>query len=65
MFLETSAKTAYNVVEAFNLSATCILNGIEKNGIDPNIKSNINLINENKNPGGIQGPPKKKRMLLN
>ena len=26
MFLETSAKTAYNVVEAFNLSALSILN---------------------------------------
>lgn len=26
MFLETSAKTAYNVVEAFNLSAQTILN---------------------------------------
>ena len=26
MFLETSAKTAYNVVEAFNLSAQSILN---------------------------------------
>ena len=36
MFLETSAKTAYNVVEAFNLSATCILSNIEKNGPDPN-----------------------------
>ena len=39
MFLETSAKTAYNVVEAFNLSASCILNNVEK---DPNINSNNN-----------------------
>jgi hypothetical protein len=31
MFLETSAKTAYNVEEAFNLSAQSILNTIEKN----------------------------------
>ena len=38
MFLETSAKTAYNVVEAFNLSASCILSNIEKNGGDPNKK---------------------------
>ena len=36
MFLETSAKTAYNVVEAFNLSASCILNNIQKNGPDSN-----------------------------
>ena len=43
MFLETSAKTAYNVVEAFNLSAQCILNNIERTGIDPTISSNINL----------------------
>ena len=28
MFLETSAKTAYNVVESFNLYAQCILNNI-------------------------------------
>ena len=35
MFLETSAKTAYNVVEAFNLSAQAILNNVEKNGVDP------------------------------
>ena len=61
MFLETSAKTSYNVVEAFNLSASSILNGIDKNGVDPNIKSNINLINENKNPGGIQEIPQKKK----
>ena len=61
MFLETSAKTSYNVVEAFNLSASSILNGIDKNGVDPNIKSNINLINENKNPGGIQQIPQKKK----
>ena len=48
MFLETSAKTAYNVVEAFNLSASCILNNIEKNGVDPHkINDNIDL-NKNK-----------------
>ena len=43
MFLETSAKTAYNVVESFNLSAQCILNNIQKNGVDPNINSNIKI----------------------
>ena len=60
MFLETSAKTAYNVVESFNLSAQCILNNIEKTGLDPTITSNINLNKgmENANPGGINGPNK-------
>ena len=57
MFLETSAKTAYNVVESFNLSAQCILNNIERTGIDPTINSNINLNKgmENINQGG-NGP---------
>ena len=36
MFLETSAKTAFNVVEAFNLSAQAILQNVEKNGVDVN-----------------------------
>ena len=60
MFLETSAKTAYNVVESFNLSAQCILNNIGKTGIDPSISSNINLNKgmEGANPGGINGPNK-------
>ena len=55
MFLETSAKTAYNVVESFNLSAQCILNNIERTGIDPTISSNINLNKgmEGVNQGGI------------
>jgi Ras-related protein Rab-2A len=52
MFLETSAKTAYNVVESFNLSAECILNNIQKNGIDPTIISNVRLDN-NVSAGGI------------
>ena len=58
MFLETSAKTAYNVVEAFNLSAQCILNNIERTGIDPTISSNINLNKgmEGVNQGGVNGP---------
>ena len=56
MFLETSAKTAYNVVESFNLSAQCILNNIQKNGVDPTINSNINLNKKPNNPGGIDDP---------
>lgn len=48
MFLETSAKTAFNVVEAFNLSAQAILNNIEKTGIDPT---------ENKNKMKIENKP--------
>ena len=61
MFLETSAKTAYNVVESFNLSAQCILNNIQRTGIDPTLNSNINLNKgmEGANPGGINGPNKK------
>ena len=59
MFLETSAKTAYNVVESFNLSAQCILNNIQKNGVDPTINSNIDLEKDKKNPGGINGPSQK------
>ena len=60
MFLETSAKTAYNVVESFNLSAQCILNNIERTGVDPTINSNINLnkgmegVNQ-----GVNGPNRK------
>ena len=61
MFLETSAKTAYNVVESFNLSAQCIMNNMSKNGNNPTNNSNINLNDEkNKNPGGIIGPNQKK-----
>ena len=61
MFLETSAKTAYNVVESFNLSAQCILNEIERNGIDTTLNSNINLNKgmDGVNPGGINGPNNK------
>ena len=58
MFLETSAKTAYNVVESFNLSAQCILNNIQKNGVEPVIDPNIKLNNKT-NPGGIEGPSQK------
>ena len=45
MFLETSARTAYNVEEAFNLSAQNILGNIEKNkmSIDEGV-NNIYLL---------------------
>ena len=58
MFLEASAKTAYNVVESFNLSAQSILNSIEKDGFDPNVNSNIKINSEN-NAGGIVESNKK------
>jgi len=61
LFLETSAKTAYNVIESFNLSAQSILNNIEKNGGDSTIHSNIKINKDNGgNPGGIIGPNQKK-----
>ena len=59
MFLETSAKTAYNVVESFNLSAQCILNNIQKNGVEPTANSNIKIDDNINNPGGINGPSQK------
>ena len=48
MFLETSAKTAFNVVEAFNLSAQLILQNMEKSGIT-SIKDNGVKINSQGN----------------
>ena len=60
LFLETSAKTAFNVVESFNLSAQSILNHYKENGTNPNSKSNINLKNDITSPGGISGPEQKK-----
>jgi hypothetical protein len=42
MFLETSAKTAYNVVEAFGLSAQAIFNNVDKGG-DKNIDDKVVL----------------------
>ena len=61
MFLETSAKTAFNVVEVFNLSAQSILNHYKESGADPNSKSNINLKNDITSPGGISGGPEQKK----
>lgn len=47
MFLETSAKTAYNVVEAFNLSAQSILNnsGNMSNSSDVNKEQSKVILN--------------------
>ena len=51
MFLETSAKTAFNVVEAFNLSAQAILNNIEKTGVDPTENKNkMKIENKSQEP---------------
>jgi len=56
MFLETSAKTSYNVVEAFNLSAQSILNNMQKEGIIQNLNPEPGKIvidnNNNKNKDG-------------
>ena len=46
MFLETSAKTAQNIVEAFNISAKSILSNIKKNETKPKVNTNINLNKE-------------------
>lgn len=54
MFLETSAKTAFNVGEAFTLSAQAILNNIEKTGIhtyENRNKITIDNIKEKKKEG--------------
>ena len=43
LFLETSAKTAKNIAEAFNLSALKILNNIQKTGEDEILNNNIKI----------------------
>lgn len=51
LFLETSAKTAYNVQEAFNVSAKQIVEMIAKTGIDPSAPSqNIIIDDEEETP---------------
>ena len=51
LFLETSAKTAYNVQEAFNVSAKEIVDMIAKTGIDPSAPSqNIIIDDEEETP---------------
>ena len=54
MFLETSAKTAYNVVEAFNQSASAILNYAIKTGQNPGQKKGTELNQNNNNPQTTQ-----------
>lgn len=44
MFLETSAKTAYNVKEAFDLSAQAILRDVDSNSVDMNNDPNVILL---------------------
>ena len=60
MFLETSAKTAYNVVEAFNLSAQAIMNNIEKTGVDPTDNKNKVKLNNNSQGNSQKGGNEKK-----
>ena len=43
LFLETSAKTAKNIAEAFNLSALKILNNIQKTGEEEILNNNIKI----------------------
>jgi hypothetical protein len=56
MFLETSAKTAFNVEEAFNLSAQTILSNIEKNKMNleekPGMKLQPNFSSKKDGKGG-------------
>ena len=54
MFLETSAKTAENVAEAFNVSAKSIVEMIEKTGIDPSAPSNNIIINDENEEGDTE-----------
>jgi Ras-related protein Rab-2A len=49
MFLETSAKTAYNVVEAFNLSAQSILNNTSSGQIVSEADKNKSKVVLNQN----------------
>ena len=54
MFLETSAKTSFNIIEAFGLSAQAIFNIVDKDG-DNNIDDNVvlNMMNrDNKKEKG-------------
>ena len=55
LFLETSAKTAKNIAEAFNLSAIQILNNIQKVGEDDIIYNKIKINKDNNNMNGKKG----------
>ena len=54
LFLETSAKTAENVAEAFNVSAKSIVEMIEKTGIAPSAPSNNIIINDENEEGDTE-----------
>ena len=60
LFLETSAKTSKNIMEAFNLSALQILNNIQKSGDDDIINNKIKINKENNNMNGKKGKNNKK-----
>ena len=63
LFLETSAKTAFNVQEAFIKSAEKILEGILKSGVDPNkTNQNVKISSEDDDDDEIR--EKKKKMLF-
>ena len=55
LFLETSAKTSKNIMEAFNLSALQILNNIQKSGDDDIINNKIKIKKDNNNMNGKNG----------
>ena len=59
LFLETSAKTAKNIVMAFNLSALKILNKIQRTG-DEMISDNIKINKEKENKKNDNKKEKKK-----
>ncbi len=58
MFLETSARTAYNVEEAFNLSAQNILSNIEKNKM--NLEDTVIKFFTLQKTGGVKLAPQSK-----
>ena len=61
LFLETSAKTSKNIMEAFNLSALQILNNIQKSGDDDIINNKIKINKDNNNMNGKKGKNNKKK----
>ena len=61
LFLETSAKTSKNIMEAFNLSALQILNNIQKSGDDDIINNKIKIKKDSNNMNGKKGKNNKKK----